>query len=296
MPPPEPPPRQIPTLQLPLAAPLGATVPDSAALMRRTCYALLPSALVLGVLYGAAGLSNLLFAVTAALLSEAALLRLSGRPPGVQLRDGSAVLSACILGLALAPGQPWWIPSCGAAAALCVKHAYGGLGHNPFNPAMAGYALLLVAFPQELRGALPALSLPFGTPAMLLNLGFLAGGLYLLALGICRWEAPCALLATLAACTLWQSGGAAVLPQLLGGATMLGAFFVLSDPVTGAATRGGRLLCGAATGVLLLVLRSRGLEQGGIAFAVLLVNFATPMLNLLLLRQRRGSFPGGADA
>lgn len=56
-----------------------------------------------------------------------------------------------LLGASLPPASPWWLIGVGVIAAVVVaKQLYGGLGHNPFNPAMVGYALLLVSFPTHM--------------------------------------------------------------------------------------------------------------------------------------------------
>jgi electron transport complex protein RnfD len=67
------------------------------------------------------------------------------------LQDGSALLTGVLLALALPPLAPWWIPVVGSLFAIVIaKQLYGGLGYNPFNPAMAGYVVLLISFPREL--------------------------------------------------------------------------------------------------------------------------------------------------
>jgi electron transport complex protein RnfD len=79
------------------------------------------------------------------------MLLLRRRPPGATLIDGSALVTGILLALALPPLAPWWIPVIGSAFAIVVaKQLYGGLGYNPFNPAMAGYVVLLISFPLEL--------------------------------------------------------------------------------------------------------------------------------------------------
>ncbi|MEZ5541630.1 MAG: electron transport complex subunit RsxD [Pseudomonadota bacterium] len=120
-------------------------------IMRRVLLALVPGAACMTWLFGWAVPINLLIAALTALLAEGVMLVLRGRPLTATLRDGSAVLTGVLLALAVAPLAPWWITVVGTVFAIVVaKQLYGGLGYNPFNPAMAGYVVLLVSFPLEL--------------------------------------------------------------------------------------------------------------------------------------------------
>ncbi len=120
-------------------------------MMFRVILALLPAAAVYAWQFGWGVVINMLLATGVALLCEAAMLRLRGRPLRPAITDGSAILTALLLAFALPPLTPWWLTATGAAFAIVVaKHLYGGLGFNPFNPAMIGYVVLLVSFPREL--------------------------------------------------------------------------------------------------------------------------------------------------
>jgi len=119
--------------------------------MQRVLLATLPGLLVLLWLYSWGPLLNLLLAATGALAMEALVLLLRRRPLPPALGDGSALVSATLLALALPPYCPWWLPlSAAASAMLFAKQLYGGVGQNPFNPAMLGYALALLCFPQSM--------------------------------------------------------------------------------------------------------------------------------------------------
>jgi len=119
--------------------------------MKRVLVATLPGLLALFWLFGWGILINLLLACATALAVEAAVLRLRQWPLRPFLGDGSALVSATLLALALPPYCPWWLTvSATACALLFGKHLYGGVGKNPFNPAMLGYALALVSFPQQM--------------------------------------------------------------------------------------------------------------------------------------------------
>ncbi len=99
---------------------------------------------------------NICIAVVTALSCEALILKLRQRPVLPFLSDGSAVLTAVLIALTLPPLSPWWITVIGVAFAIIIaKQLYGGLGYNPFNPAMVGYVMLLISFPREMTSWIP---------------------------------------------------------------------------------------------------------------------------------------------
>jgi len=332
----------MPTLTT--SSPFLSAGPGVPGIMRQVLAALVPGAAVLVWQFGAGVLVNLALCTVAALAAEAATLRARGRPLTPFLTDGSALVSAALLGLALPPLAPWWLPVLGTVFAIVVaKQLYGGIGYNPFNPAMAGYAMLLIAFPLEMSrwpapvgiagqsfGLLEALrfSLTGGLPpgldidavsmataldlartelargrtlqefmgaaavfgpiggrgTELVNGAFLAGGLWMLLRRTITWQVPAAMLAGLAlpAALIWATDPQhhlGPLFHLFSGATMLGAFFIATDPVTAATTPLGRLIYGAGCGVITYAIRTWGGYPDGIAFAVLLMNMAVPTID-----------------
>lgn len=110
--------------------------------------ALIPALLVNVALVGCGVLVQFALAVTTAVALEAAVLALRGRDPRRGLCDLSVVVLAALFVIAVPPAAPWWFTVAGTAfAVLIAKHAYGGLGGNVFNPAMAGYAFVLLSYP-----------------------------------------------------------------------------------------------------------------------------------------------------
>lgn len=127
---------------------LGSPPDTSASLMRWVLIASLPGIVTLTVYFGLGVITNILIAAFIGIGLEAAFLRLRQRAIMPAINDGSALVTAILLGVSLPSASPWWLISIGMIAAIVVaKQLYGGLGHNPFNPAMVGYALLLVSFP-----------------------------------------------------------------------------------------------------------------------------------------------------
>ncbi len=291
-------------------------------MMYQVLVALVPAYAVLVWLYGTGPLFNLAVAALAALAAEGAMLLARQRPVAATLADGSALVTAALLAIALPPTVPLWLPAVGAVFAIVVaKQLFGGLGHNTFNPAMAGYVVLLVSFPVEmtrwpapstllgldaLSGATPLDTLRTGIERGVpveellggplfsaaagwhwLALAVFAGGCWLLWLRVIRWPIPATVLAgaLVPALLFWlYDPGRFASPafHLVGGATLLCAFFIATDPVTAATTPRGRIVYGLGIGVLVWVIRTFGGYPDAVAFAVLLMNMAAPALDHFL--------------
>ncbi len=117
------------------------------------------------------------------------------------------------------------------------------------------------------------------------NAAFLLGGFLLLYKRIIGWQIPLSMLATLALLSaLFYDNGSSVsggspLMHLFGAGTMLGAFFIATDPVSASTTPKGRIIYGVLIGVVTYVIRVWGAYPDGIAFGVLLGNFAAPFID-----------------
>jgi len=119
--------------------------------MRQVLYALVPGTLAMTWFFGWGVLVNVTLAILFSVLFEALMVAARGRPVMATLGDSSAVLAGWLFALAIPPLAPVWILLTGTAFAIVVaKHLYGGLGYNPFNPAMVGYVVVLVSFPREI--------------------------------------------------------------------------------------------------------------------------------------------------
>lgn len=288
--------------------------------MLRVLLALVPGALALGYFHGAGYLPRLAFAAAVGLAVEAAAVATQRRPLRPVLGDGSTLVTATLIVLALPPGIDFGVLAIAVAAAVGLgKHVYGGLGNNPFNPAVVGYAVVLVSFPAAAAawpvptdGTTAATALTvlrhreaqtvaeawssgaFGTAGGYgwewINAAFLLGGAVLAGLRIAAWRVPVAVLGTLgvlAAAGYDQGSSASLgspLHHWLSGGTCLAACFFATDPVTHPATPRGQLLFGVIVGTLAYVVRSFGNYPDGLAFGILLGNAATPYLDRQLVR------------
>lgn len=311
--------------------------------MQQVLYALLPGIAAHLWYFGPGILLQILLAVAFALLFEAAMLKIRKRPLHTHLNDYSAVVTAVLFALCLPPLVPWWIALLGMFFAIVIaKHLYGGLGHNVFNPAMIGYVVVLICFPQAMTQWLPATSpdrwtvglwdsvvtiisgqlpLPLAwdalsqaTPLDTLRSGINAGltmeeihnsaifgdfggrgwewianwyalgGLWLLWRRVISWQVPVTMIGSvvllgLLAYLLDSGSNPSPLQHVFSGALVLGAFFIATDPVSGCTSNRGRLLFGAGVGILTLVIRRWGAYPDGVAFAVLLMNMAAPLID-----------------
>lgn len=326
---------------------------STAGIMQQVLLATLPGLLALTWFFGPGTLYNILLCALTAVAAEAAILSLRRRPVAFYLRDYSALVTAVLLGLALPPYAPWWIPVVGTLSAIVIaKQLYGGLGFNPFNPAMVGYVVLLISFPlemtqwaaprpvlaegQSLMGPLAALERIFlETPADAytgatplerfvinqiyqnepvftqarwagagwewVNIGFLMGGIFLLYRKVFTWHVPVSMLLSLGALSFFfyegtYGGGGSPLLHWLSGGTMLGAFFIATDPVTGPASRRAKLIFGAAIGILIYIIRQWSNYPDGVAFSVLLLNFAVPFIDHYTVPRSYGHRKAGPRA
>ncbi|PLX92570.1 MAG: electron transporter RnfD [Desulfuromonas sp.] len=118
-------------------------------IMRAVIYALIPACLVSIYMFGLPALATLFWCTAGALASEAICQKLMQRP--LALRDGSAALTGILLALNLPPSAPWWLSLLGSVVAVAIgKQVYGGLGYNPFNPALVARVFLLISFPVQM--------------------------------------------------------------------------------------------------------------------------------------------------
>ncbi|WP_049275783.1 RnfABCDGE type electron transport complex subunit D [Pseudomonas putida] len=304
--------------------------------------ACIPGLLTLLWLHGWGLLVNLLLCASAAILCETLLLATRGQPPKPALSDGSALVTAVLLACALPTLAPWWLPVVATSVAIGIgKHAFGGVGRNLFNPAMVGYAFVLLSFPLQMShwpgpapGLLESLQLVFtgghidawARPTLLdglrhnrsltidelfashpgfgsiggrgsewANLAFLLGGLFLLQRKVISWHAPAGLLAGLFVFSLlgWNGSGSdsngSPLLHLFSGSTMLAAFFIATEPVSGPKNEWARLYFGLGAGLLIYLIRTWGSYPDGTAFAILLMNLMAPSLERLAQQRQQAT-------
>ncbi len=319
--------------------------PDTVSqIMLKVLLSLLPGIALYVWHFGPAILVSIALASITALSTEALMLKLRDRPIMPFLKDNSALLTGWLLALSIPPMAPWWLVVVGTAFCIVIaKHLYGGLGNNLFNPAMVGFAVLIISFPVQMTqwlspnglgqidlsfadqlkyifmGVLPPdvtldaitmatpldtlktqlhldqsvkqiLDLPIygrlaGHGSEMVSLGFLLGGVYLLFSRIISWHIPVAYLGSLFAIAgifhlVDPEHYVAPLFHWFSGAAMLGAFFILTDPVSSPTTNKGKLIFAVMAGLITYLIRVFGSFPEGLAFATLLMNICVPLLVL----------------
>jgi len=326
-------------------SPYMTDAPTVSTIMLKVLLALVPGIFAYVWMYGGGILVTITLATITAIAAEAALLKIRQRPIKPYLMDFSAVVTAWLLALALPPLAPWWLVVVGVLFAIVIaKQLYGGLGYNPFNPAMVGYAVLLISFPLIMTkwpvplllaehplgfidqlhyifsNVLPANikvdAITSATPldylktqlklnheiasitqapifgmlgakgGEIVTAAYLLGGLYLVQQRIISWYLPTAFLVALTAMSLAfyainPAHYANPLFHLMSGASLLCAFFIITDPVSGPTTPRGKLYFAAGVGMLTYLIRVYGGYPDSVAFAVLLMNMCVPLIDAL---------------
>ncbi len=308
------------------AAPHIRSRDTTAGIMWLVFLALVPSGIAGVVLFGVPALKIILIAVAAAVLTEALIQRCMKKK--VSVGDGSAALTGLLLAFNLSAGVPWWVPLVGSVFAVAIaKHAFGGLGSNIFNPALAARAFLMASWPRHMTSfvkpfggtdavtaATPLQLLKEGGAADLVSAGYsymdlllgrrggcigevciaalLLGAVVLLWRKIIWWQAPISFVLTVGALS-WAFGGKGwgggdFLGSILSGGLVLGAFFMATDYVTTPVTRSGSFIFGVGCGLLTFVIRRFGGYPEGVSYAILMMNATVPLIDRFVQPRRYG--------
>jgi|TARA_B110000014_G_scaffold257921_1_gene243252 Na+-translocating ferredoxin:NAD+ oxidoreductase subunit D len=322
-------------------SPFIQKAPSVTFVMLLVMLALLPGIIAYIFLFGLGVLLNLTIAIITALIAEYFVLKLRGLPVKLFITDGSAVVAASLLALSIPSIAPWWVIIIGTLFTIIVaKHMYGGLGSNLFNPAMVGYAVLLISFPATMtKWPLPAshlldfniaqqfevffygtknlidsvssatpldyiktqifLGKPYelnfteGMPlnsyfntSIIISTCFLIGGIFMWTKKIITWHLPITFILSLILISsiFWLIDPNRYLSpftHLVSGGTLLCAFFIITDPVSGPTTPKGKLFFAFGVALLVYLIRVFGGYPEGIAFAVIFMNICVPLIDSL---------------
>ncbi len=292
----------------------------TSSIMYNTLVALVPALLAGIYFFGFAALKLALICMATAVACEAGMQSLIGRKLAV--KNGSGLLLGLLFALICTSELPWWTAVVGTAIAVILgREIYGGLGNNPFNPVLVGWAVARISFadhmttwimPEPLFGLepggyieypplevlrvdgiealidLPKLDLLIGnvpgTIGTVSVVAILIGGIYLLARRIITWHIPVSFLtsAWLFGLMFWlidPETYANPTIYLLSGWIFIGAFFLATDKGTVPVTGPGMIIFGIGCGLITMIIRYWGGYVDGVAFAILLMNAATPLLD-----------------
>lgn len=324
-----------------------------AKVMLTVVIALVPAIIAYVWFFGTGIIIQLFLCIFFALVFETISLKLLKKPIKLYLKDYSAFVTAILFALCLSPTAPWWISLIGLFFAIVVaKHLFGGLGQNIFNPAMVGFAVILISFPQAMSVWLPphAISpytlsfvenlqviflnqfptsvtfdtLTQATPLDSIKTGigqeftiseitsaplfgdfgglgwewianmYFLGGIFLVYKRIITWRIPVAVILTTILFSLPfnlynADNFIGPLQHLFSGGLMLAAFFIATDPTSGCSSHKGQLFFGAGVAIMTILVREFGNYPDGVAFGILLMNMAAPLIDRLTIPKPFGT-------
>ena len=277
-------------------------------IMYTVALALLPAAAVGVYVYGLKALWVILASVISAVGTEFIFDKLLRKPD--TWKDGSAIVTGLMLALTLSADTPLYAPILGSIfAILVVKCAFGGLGKNFVNPALAARCFLLISFPNALTqysvdgvsGATPIAQLAAGNVVdvsqMFLGtaggvigssiLALLIGGLVLWAMDIIHGQICFSVLGGFVV-FLGLFGGKGFDPAFLGahlcgGGVVLGAFFMATDYVTSPVSRLGQTVYGLLIGVLGAMFRVFGTAADSFSYSIIIANLFVPLIDTYII-------------
>ena len=278
-------------------------------IMRDVAIALTPAALFGVYNFGMRALIILVVSILTAVATEAACQKI--RKQAITVNDFSAVVTGLLLGMNLPSTVPYWIPVVGSIFAIAVvKQAFGGLGHNFINPALAARALLVASWPVQMTtwvspnadavssatvlGILKEgldVELPSLMDMLLGTIGgcigetsallLLLGGIFLIYRGIISIKIPGIYIGTVAVLTLIITGFdiQTTMIHILSGGLILGAFFMATDYASSPITAKGQIIYAFGMGLLTVIIRFYGGYPEGVSYSILLMNVAAPLID-----------------
>lgn len=301
------------------------TVPNA---MRDVLFALCPVTLVSIFFFKLHAVFLILVCLAAAALSELLFRKAMGKPSS--LHDGSAMVTGLLVALCFGPATAWWTAALSTFIAVGIaKEFMGGLGWNRFNPALFGRVSVIMLVPVfgylssifvRLRPALGEIDMiTQATPLALLKQGaglpglfnlfvahpggalgetsalaLILGGVYLLYKKHITWEIPGAMIIAVFVVALLF--GQNPLYHVLAGGVLIGAFFMATDWVTSPITAKGKMIFGAAIGILVVIFRVGLGPTEGTAFSILIMNAFVPYIDRVTKRPKFGEVAVGQSA
>lgn len=280
--------------------------------------ALVPAIIAAIIFFGMKAVSAIVVSVLTAVITEAITQKLLRRP--ITVYDLSAVVTGILLAFNVPAGFPLWkLIIADIFAIVLVKQFFGGIGSNFMNPALAGRAFLLAAWPKDMSvfftpkqpdvlseatplsgGPVPSMMDMFlgNMPGMIGEVSALAlliGGVYLLVRGVISIRIPGIYILSFVVFELifgkisgTVAGFGDLLAQVLAGGLMLGAIFMATDYASSPMTKKGQTIYALGCGFLTALIRCFGGYPEGVSYAILLMNCLTPLLDKKIIRKPFG--------
>lgn len=275
----------------------------TASIMGDVCIALVPAAIASVVFFGISALIIILVSIATCLIGEA--LWQVAHHEKVTISDMSAVVTGILLAFNVSSTTPIWVVVLAALfAIIIVKHCFGGIGNNVYNPALMGRLFIMVVYPAKIMsyaepmnvdavsGATILSGIKHGmdvsytvmdafigkvpgalgeTSALLLLIGFA----YLVYKKEVNVQVSGAFFATIFVIAL--IAGQNPFLHLFAGGVILGGCFMLTD--YNLSSGHGKWLYGIAAGIIVMAIRILGSFPEGVCYAILIVNCMSVLLD-----------------
>lgn len=265
---------------------------------------LVPAIVMSIVFYGILSVRLIICCVIGCVLSEFVAQKIMRRE--TTIFDLSTVVTGILLAFCLPPGLSPFIAISGSIFSIVLgKQIFGGLGYNPFNPALIGRAFLQVSWPNDMNIFInPIDGLTAATPLTITKLNLssfiptnfdlfigncagclgetsklalLLGAVYLLFHKRIKLYIPLSYIISVILVTLIF--GKNILFHTLSGGIILGAFFMATDPVSSPMSNKGKIIFGLGCGFLTMLIRLKGGFPEGVCYSILIMNMLTPVID-----------------
>jgi len=281
--------------------------------------ALLPAALFGIIQFGAPALGVVALSISTAMLWELGMNLLAKKPLTVGDLDSAVI--GMIFGIMLPATSPFWLVVGGTFVAVVIgKMIFGGIGANPFNPALIGMSFLMLSWKVMFDFDAAYVNYDFGFTALAplgalkfqgaaavadffpigdlimgqqvgaigstFGLGIIIGGIYLILRGYIRWEISLSFILGIIITALCFN---LVNPEVYGGPgihlfsgyTLLGAFFLATENSSSPVNKIPMFIYGFSAAVMIILMRNIGVYEDGTVLAILLLNLVNPLVDAI---------------
>ena len=275
-------------------------------------------AIIFGIIqFGIPALGVIALSLSSAMVWELIMNVISKKK--ISIGDLDSALIGLLFGMMLPATSPWWLVITGTFVAVVIgKIIFGGIGANPFNPALIGMSFLMLSWKAffdfdaayinyefNFTALAPLAALKFQGPAAVteffplndlimgqqvgaigstFGLGLILGGIFLILRGYIRWEIPVSFIAGIIITALCFNLAnpdtyAGPVIHLFSGYTLMGAFFLATENSSSPSNRIPMFLYGFFAAVMIILMRNIGVYEDGTVLAILLLNVVNPLID-----------------